>query len=148
VGERFEERIRERDAARDTRLLGDFCVIYCKGVHPEAIREPLTSEGVGLGVYGRRSPKVCAECAELLRYAEKRRALCPKDPKPFCSYCDTHCYRPEMRESMREVMRYAGPRSMWHGHAIDGIKHLVEGRKYRRETRLSTEASDEREETP
>jgi len=60
-----------------------------------------------------------------------RRAYWPKDPKPFCSHCDTHCYAPEMRERMREVMRYAGPRSLLHGHAIDGVKHLIEGRKAR-----------------
>ncbi len=64
-------------------------------------------------------------------YAEKRRAFCPNDPKPFCSYCDTHCYRPDMREHMRDVMRYAGPRSMWHGHAIEGVKHLIEGKKHK-----------------
>ena len=31
---------------------------------------------------------------------------------------------------MRDVMRYAGPRSVLHGHAIDGVRHLIEGRKH------------------
>lgn len=126
---RFEEKMAAKGVRKDTRLLGDFTQIYCNGNHQDEEKKPLASEGVDLGVYGRKVPVVCDECAELLVYSEKRRAFCPKDPKPFCNYCDTHCYKPDMREYMREVMRYAGPRSMWHGHAIDGIKHLVEGKK-------------------
>jgi len=127
--ERFAEKMTDQKARHDTRLLGDFSRIYCKGKHGDAVRGPLESPGADLGVYGGKPPVVCAECADLLRYAEQRRAFCPKDPKPFCSHCDTHCYSPEMRDRMREVMRYAGPRSFLHGHAIDGVKHLLEGRK-------------------
>ncbi len=132
VDERLERSMREGEAIRDTRLLGDFSVIYCEGVHPEAERAPLVSDGVALGVY-KRVPKVCDECAELLRYAERRRAYCPKDPKPFCSYCDTHCYKPDMRERMREVMRYAGPRSWRHGYAIEGVRHVIAGKRFRKQ---------------
>ena len=127
----FARRMSDGKACADTRLLGDFTSIYCRGVHIGAQRSSLTSDGVNIGVYGRRAPRVCSECADLLRYAEKRRAYCPKDPKPFCSYCDSHCYNAAMRERMREVMRYAGPRSLLHGHAIDGVKHLLEGRRAR-----------------
>ncbi|HEY5468573.1 MAG TPA: nitrous oxide-stimulated promoter family protein [Coriobacteriia bacterium] len=129
--DRFAEKVSDAKARSDTRLLGDFTRIYCRGVHADAQRTALASDGAGLGIYGRRPPVVCAECAELLRYAEKRRAYCPKAPKPFCSYCDTHCYTADMRERMRAVMRYAGPRSLLHGHAIDGVKHLLEGRRAR-----------------
>jgi hypothetical protein len=135
MSERFRERMSDPAVVKDTRLLGDFCAIYCRGMHADAVRTPLASEGAELGVYGRKLPVVCEECAALLRYAEQRRALCPKDPKPFCSHCDTHCYRPDMREYMRQVMRYAGPRSMVHGHAIDGIRHLIDGRKHHKEMR-------------
>ena len=131
MDDRFTQQMAERQVAKDTRLLGDFAVIYCKGNHPDAERTPLDSPGAALGVYGRRPPVVCSECAELLEYAEKRRAFCPKDPKPFCSYCDTHCYNDDMRERMRDVMRYAGPRSVLRGHAIDSVKHLIEGRRHR-----------------
>lgn len=123
--ERFAEGMAREGAAADTKLLGDFTGIYCRGVHKGATRTALVSDGVELGVYGRRAPQVCEECAELLRYAEKRRAFCPKDPKPFCSVCDTHCYATAQRERMREVMRYAGPRSMFHGYAVSGIKHVL-----------------------
>ena len=140
--DRFVERISEPKAAADTRLLGDFTGIYCRGNHRGASRAPLLSDGVSAGAYGRKTPIVCDECAELLRYAEQRRAFCPKHPKPFCSNCDTHCYKPAMREHMRDVMRYAGPRSILHGYAIQGVRHLIEGRKARAKAGARRAADD------
>ena len=32
--------------------------------------------------------------------------------KPTCAKCTTHCYRPAMRERVRAVMRYSGPRML------------------------------------
>ncbi|MBE0418159.1 MAG: nitrous oxide-stimulated promoter family protein [Coriobacteriia bacterium] len=128
--------------SKDTRLLGDFSAIYCRGNHSDAVRTPLQSDGAVLGVYGRKLPVVCDECAGLLRYAEKRRAYCPKDPKPFCSYCDTHCYSGEMREFMRDVMRYSGPRSVTRGHAMDSMRHLIEGRRAKREAQIRAATED------
>lgn len=142
MSDRFAEKMSQRDVRADTRLLGDFTGIYCRGRHRGAVRAPLVSEGVGAGVYGRRVPSVCDECAELLRYAERRRAMCPKDPKPFCSDCDTHCYEPGMRDSMREVMRYSGPRSVFRGYAIQGIRHLIQSRRARKVARPGTDAHD------
>lgn len=136
MNERFAEKMSDAQVVKDTRLLGDFSVIYCRDNHPDAVRTPLESEGAALKAYGRKLPVVCEECAKLLRYAERRRAFCPKDPKPFCSHCDTHCYSGEMREFMRDVMRYSGPRSVTRGHAIDSVRHLIEGRRAKRETRV------------
>jgi len=76
---------------------------------------------------------LCAECEAHLAYGENRRAFCPKDPKPFCANCDVHCYRSEEREWQRQMMRYSGRRSMFRGHAIDGIKHLMETKRHKRE---------------
>jgi hypothetical protein len=129
--DRFVQRMNDQKVCGDTRLLGDFARIYCRGRHRGAQRHALTSDAAALGVYGRRLPVVCDECEGLLRYAEKRRAYCPKEPKPFCSTCDTHCYTTEMRERVRDVMRYAGPRSLFLGHGVAGVKHLMEGRRAR-----------------
>lgn len=142
----FVRRMSESDVRSDTRLLGDFAGIYCRGVHPDAPRRALSSDGATLGVYGRRIPVVCEECAELLSHAERRRAMCPKSPKPFCSNCDTHCYSPVMRDRMREVMRYAGPRSMFTRHALAGVKHLLESRRTASETRRDAAAETNEEE--
>ncbi len=143
--DRVRERLADERVAHDTRLLGDFARIYCDGKHAGRDKHPLRSPGAALGVYG-KVPVVCDECAELLVYAEKRRALCPQDkpgaPKPFCSHCETHCYKPGMRELMREVMRYAGPRSMLHGHAVDGVRHMIEGRKHAAEMRRREAGAD------
>jgi hypothetical protein len=131
MADRFSEKMTDPEVRKDTRLLGDFCGIYCRGRHAGRARAALTSPAVDLDIY-RRTPVLCEECAELVRYAEQRRAFCPKGPKPFCSHCDTHCYRPDMRLRVQEVMRYAGPRSMLHGHAVDGMRHLLEGRAAKR----------------
>ncbi|MBE0477456.1 MAG: nitrous oxide-stimulated promoter family protein [Coriobacteriia bacterium] len=126
AGERVERALRDRKVARDVRVLGDFQAIYCRGNHAGGQRRPLESLGARLGAYGDRVPAVCEECAEFLRYAERRRALCPHDPKPQCKNCPKHCYRPAMRETARAVMRYAGPPAMFHGHAADSVAHMLD----------------------
>lgn len=135
MNERFRERMTDAQVRTDTRTLGDFVGIYCKGNHADRARMAIASDAASLGVYGRKAPVLCDECAEHLRYAEKRRAYCPKDPKPFCAHCDTHCYKSEEREWQRSMMRYSGPRSIWHGYAIDGVKHALEAWKYRKQAR-------------
>lgn len=132
VDQRVTERLGDPDVAHDTKLLGDFADMYCAGVHRDRVRTPLDSDGVSAGVYGRRIPRLCDECAEFMRYAEARRALCPKDPKPFCAACETHCYKPDMRERSRVIMRYSGPRSWRRGYVADGIKHALEMRRFRK----------------
>ena len=52
--------------------------------------------------------------------------------KTFCSACKVHCYQPEMREKIRTVMRWAGPR-MLPVHPVLSIKHVIVTMKARRE---------------
>lgn len=132
MNDRFAERMKDRKVREDTRIVAGMGAIYCAGQHRERSRVPLESDAASLGVYGRRTPKLCEECSEHIRYAEKRRAYCPRDPKPFCAHCDTHCYSADESAWQRQMMRYAGPRSMWHGYAIPGIKHALEARKWRK----------------
>ena len=57
---------------------------------------------------------LCPECAELRDYALARLDKCPfQESKSTCANCTVHCYKPDMRQRVREVMRYAGPRMMW-----------------------------------
>ncbi len=52
--------------------------------------------------------ELCAECRELLEYAEVRLDRCPYgEDKPTCNKCPIHCYKPEPKEQMRLVMRYS-----------------------------------------
>jgi hypothetical protein len=72
---------------------------------------------------------LCADCRDLLRYARERLEKCPfGEDKPTCARCPVHCYRPEMRQKVREVMRHAGPR-MPRAHPWLALLHLLDGRR-------------------
>lgn len=73
--------------------------------------------------------RLCDACESLQAYAFDRLSKCPFLPdKPTCLRCPVHCYKPDMRESVRDVMRYAGPR-MLRRHPILAILHLLDGRR-------------------
>ena len=64
-----------------------------------------------------------------LNYAAARVDHCPHmETKTFCSACKTHCYKPQMREAIRQVMRWSGPRMIFH-HPVLAIRHLIETKK-------------------
>ena len=76
--------------------------------------------------------ELCDECKELYEYVEFRRSKCPwGDNKPFCANCPIHCYKPDMREKIRKVMRYSGPRITL-VHPIIATRHLIESKKEKR----------------
>jgi hypothetical protein len=69
---------------------------------------------------------LCTDCQLLLGYAEKRLLSCMfGETKPVCKQCPVHCYSPKMREQMRSVMRWAGPRMILR-HPIFAIVHLFD----------------------
>ena len=68
--------------------------------------------------------ELCPACKELLDYAHARLARCPfGERKKTCRRCPVHCYKRDMRERMRLVMRYAGPRMLWR-HPVAALRHL------------------------
>lgn len=70
---------------------------------------------------------LCPDCAALLDYALARLEHCPfQEGKSTCAKCPIHCYSPDKRNRIREVMRYAGPRLLW-THPRLSIMHLVDG---------------------
>jgi len=72
---------------------------------------------------------VCTDCADLREYAFARLENCRyQDDKPTCANCPVHCYKVDMREKVRVVMRYAGPRMIFR-HPVLAIAHLRDGRK-------------------
>jgi hypothetical protein len=76
-----------------------------------------------------RAAEACATCAPLLDYATRRLERCVfGDAKPTCANCRVHCYNAAMREQVRLVMRYAGPRMLLR-HPVLGIAHLIDGRR-------------------
>ncbi len=83
------------------------------------------------------SGSLCAECQALLTYAMQRIDKCPYHMnKPTCAQCPIHCYRPDMREQVRQVMRYAGPRMIFH-HPVLALLHLWDQLTRSRELRSS-----------
>ncbi len=72
---------------------------------------------------------LCPDCRELLDYAHARLAHCPfGETKTTCARCPVHCYKPDRREAIRVVMRWAGPRMLWR-HPWLALRHLLDGRK-------------------
>lgn len=58
--------------------------------------------------------EVCNECSKLLDYAHQRVDKCPfMETKTFCSACKVHCYKKDMKEQIRNVMKYSGPRMLF-----------------------------------
>ena len=72
---------------------------------------------------------LCQECRELLNYAANRLDKCRFEAaKPVCNRCTVHCYQPQMRERIRRVMRYSGPRMLLE-HPVAAVQHYLDGFK-------------------
>jgi hypothetical protein len=94
---------------RELRTIEAMIRIYCRALHG-------------------RSRKLCEDCTGLRDYAEQRldKCLFPGN-KPTCANCPVHCYRPDMRAQVKEVMRFAGPRMIYR-HPYLAIRHMLDGR--------------------
>ena len=69
--------------------------------------------------------ELCPSCKELLDYAHSRLESCRYgEHKPTCKRCPLHCYRPNMKEHIRIVMRWSGPRMIIYD-PIAAIQHLI-----------------------
>ena len=103
---------------KEKKLVSQMISLYCKKKHS--------------GRHG-----LCRDCAELDDYARARSDRCPfMETKTFCSNCKVHCYQPAMRGKIRDVMRFSGPRMIFH-HPVTAICHVIETKKEKK--RLETE---------
>lgn len=111
------KKISEEKYQSETKTVNLMIALYCHKKHKS------------------KKGNLCAECKELKEYCEYRLSLCPwGDKKPFCSNCSIHCYNKEHRERIREVMRFSGPRMLFH-HPILAIRHVKETIKQKRKLR-------------
>ena len=95
---------------REKAMVSQMIALYCKKQHH-------SKQGL------------CSECAALDAYARQRSDRCPfMETKTFCSNCRVHCYQPQMREKIRRVMRFSGPRMLFH-HPVAAIRHVIETNK-------------------
>ena len=98
---------------REKRMVSQVIALYCRKKH-------------------HTRGDLCPQCAALDTYAKMRADKCPfMETKTFCSNCRIHCYKPDMRAKIREVMRFAGPRMILH-HPVAAIRHVVETKKEQR----------------
>lgn len=103
----------ETKREKEKKLVSQMIALYCRKKHG-----------------GKKA--LCPACAELAAYAQQRSDHCPfMETKTFCSNCRVHCYSPRMREQIRQVMRFAGPRMLFH-HPIAAIRHVLESQKEKR----------------
>jgi len=97
--------------------------------HPEMELENRTAEAmIEIFCHGRHGNKegLCSECGELLRYVAQCLEKCPfQEDKPKCAKCTAHCYKPYMREKIRAVMKYAGPRMLYRHPVLSGAHYLT-----------------------
>ena len=100
----------EAKRQREKRMVQEMVALYCRKKHGGQKR-------------------LCPECAALAEYARQRSGRCPfMETKTFCSNCKVHCYRPEMRESIRAVMVFSGPRMIFH-HPLVTVRHMIETKR-------------------
>ena len=104
----------EQKREREKKIVSEMIALYCRGNH------------------GGKEGLLCLECQALLQYARERSDRCPfMEQKTFCSNCRIHCYKPDMREKIRAVMRWSGPRMIFH-HPVMAIRHVIESKKEKR----------------
>jgi hypothetical protein len=85
---------------RERKTIETMVNIYCHGHH-------------------KTNGTLCAECQAFKEYAFLRLSKCPfQDKKTTCGKCVIHCYKPDMKQKVREVMRYSGPRLLLHNPSL------------------------------
>lgn len=76
-----------------------------------------------------REAALCPACIAVHDYALRRLERCVfGEAKPTCANCAVHCYSANMRQRIRQVMRWAGPRMLLR-HPILALRHLIDGRR-------------------
>lgn len=113
----------DRQLRRDLRTVARFVEVYCHGRHPDALKRAFWLPKWDVVAMIGRCPRLCDACRRLLAHAFVKRIHCPMDPKPACKHCPTHCYHPAHRETIRQVMKYAGPRLILRGR-LDYLYHM------------------------
>jgi hypothetical protein len=95
--------------AREFTMIDAMLRIYCRSHH------------------GAKYAALCDDCTALHDYARRRLERCVfGETKPTCANCAVHCYKANMREHIRQVMCWAGPR-MLRRHPVLAVRHMIDG---------------------
>lgn len=91
---------------KEKTIVSNMIYLYCKDKH--SIIKDLCEDCEGLKNYSISKLNNC-------RYSNK---------KPVCKKCNTHCYNPTMKEKIKNVMRYSGPRMLFL-HPLNTVYYLL-----------------------
>ena len=115
----------EAKREREKAVVSQMIALYCRRQH-------------------RTKGGLCSECAGLDAYARLRSDLCPfMETKTFCSNCRTHCYRSDMRERIRTVMRFSGPRMILY-HPVMALCHMAAALAEKRQVKESASSCSQK----
>jgi hypothetical protein len=109
---------------RDCKTLLRFIEFYCHARHPRGGVVVLQLKGFDIPAIAGRQVALCPDCTKLAAHALVKRSHCPMAPKPECKHCPDHCYHPDYRKQIREVMRFSGTQMMLRGR-VDYLLHLL-----------------------
>ncbi len=104
------EKVQHKRIKREKKTIEAMITYYCKKKH-------------------KTHSELCPECTEFLAYAKMRLDKCPfQEKKSTCGKCLIHCYRPDMKDKAKIVMRFSGPRMILH-HPVLALHHVWDGRR-------------------
>lgn len=99
----------EKKRYREKKVITEMVKLYCRKNH--------------------KSGELCDECKEVLNYSLKRLDHCKfMETKTFCSNCKSPCYNMEMKEKVKKIMKFSGPRMLFY-HPLLVIYHIISGIK-------------------
>lgn len=99
----------EKKRDREKKVITEMVKLYCRKNH--------------------KSGELCDECKEVLNYSLKRIDNCKfMETKTFCSNCKSPCYSLKMKEKIKQIMKFSGPRMLLY-HPILVIYHIISGLK-------------------
>ena len=99
----------EKKRNREKKVITGMIRLYCKKNH--------------------KNGELCDECKEVLEYSLKRIDHCRyMETKTFCANCKTPCYSPQMKEKIKKIMKFSGPRMLIY-HPILVVYHIISGIK-------------------
>ncbi|KXY28647.1 hypothetical protein AT268_15330 [Bacillus cereus] len=111
---------------REEKTISIMIDMYCKNEH--------------------KQDTICEKCQKLKDYAYFRLSKSPfQEKKPACQNCKIHCYKPDMKSLVKEVMKRSGPRMILKHpyltlmHAVDTMKNppsLPNRKKYKKKKRF------------
>lgn len=117
---RTEYKYAEEKRKREQQIVEEMIRLYCRKHH----------EG-----YDRKTGRMCLVCRQISDYARLRIEKCPfMETKTFCGNCSVHCYQPEMREKIRQMICFSGP-GMLRYHPALALWHVACSVRERRKQR-------------